>query len=134
MALGTMPAAPVGDFFCIPIIYTKQVTTADVTTGPTVTTPCKCRIISMTGQIGVVGGTTVYTDIDLVIKNATESVTIGTIAVWNASATTNGGPCTPTAAYADLASGDVLEMEIDVTGGASPTVDGVAAYLWCVRE
>lgn len=126
------PHAGVG-MFVVPISYVVQ-KTADDTSGPTVTIPVACRIVHAVGYVEAVGGTTVATDVDLVVKNVTQSTTICTLAAVDGSAiVAAGGTASPTS-NDGVNAADVIEVEIDVTGGASPTIDGVHVLLYCVRE
>lgn len=133
MAFDAAPHAGV-PIFCIPIIHQAQIT-ADDTTGVVVRVPVKCRVFGVGGACEAIGGTTPFTDVDLVFKNVTKSETIGTSAIVESSAIASGYQGVASAAVADLDAGDEVEMEIDTTGGGgSPTADGITGYLWCARE
>lgn len=127
-----LPSAGVGSTFTIPIFYGAF--TADVSVGPTVTVPYKCRILGLNGQVCNIAGTTVFTDVDLVLKNVTQSVTIATIAAVNGSTRVSGGATSTPTTNNTLAANDVLEMEIDITGGSSPTATGCFVLIHCIRE
>ena len=136
MALGTNPSAHVGCMVSIPITHHAQIT-ADDTGGTTFTMPFKGRLISAVGTVEAIGGTTVFTDVDLVVKNGTKSETLCTLAAVDASAIVSGGGTSgpASAGVADFEEGDVMELEIDITGGGgSPTADGITVVLYCMRE
>lgn len=124
------PSAHVGDSFTIPIVHHAQIT-ADDTGGTTFTVPFKCRIVKANGTVEAIGGGTPFTDVDLKIKHG--STTVCTLAAVDGSAiVSGGGNASPD--YA-IDAGEVLELEIDITGGAStPTADGIGVNLYCVRE
>lgn len=127
------PGIPV---VCIPLGHYAQVT-ADVTTGVTLKIPFKCRVIGLGGHVRAIGGTTPFTDVDLVFKNVTKTETIGTAALVDSSAIVSGGgdAAPASAGVADIDAGDVVEMEVDITGGGgSPTADGIMGHLWVARE
>ena len=53
--------------------------------------------------------------------------------ITRTDAASNIGPST-TLASRQFAKGDKLELVIDITGGSSPTADGVGAYLFVIRR
>jgi hypothetical protein len=118
----------VGDVYSLDFYWKTQVV-SDLTTGPTRKVPFKGRIVKVLGNVDAIGGTTVHTDIDIVIKDG--STVVATCAAVDGSAIVSGGAIVETNHEVDA--GDVLEMEIDITGGSSPTADGVSAQLWIVR-
>lgn len=135
MAINTLPPAGVGDLFCIPIPAGRY--TADETTNVQVIVPCKCRVYGVNGFVSDLGGTTVFTDVDLTLKNTTksESITAAMAAVNSSTIASGGIMAAPVAGTADLDAGDVIELEVDVTGGGgTPVAEGVGANVWCLRE
>jgi hypothetical protein len=109
--------------------------TVDVTAGPVVKIPFKCRVIKCQGIVTTAGGGTVHTDVDMVFKNVTGSVTIGTAPAVDGSVIASGGALASPAsgAVAEIAANDVVEMEIDIAGGSTPTADGCRGILWVER-
>lgn len=128
--MANAPSPSVGDMFTVVVVHHAQITTDD-TGGTTFKVPFKCRIVKAVGTVEAIGGGTPFTDVDLVIKEG--STTVCTLAAVDSSAIVSGGG-TAAPDYACDAD-DVLELEIDITGGAStPTADGINVCLYCVRE
>lgn len=134
--------AGVGEIVVLPLIETRQVT-GDLAGGASVTIPApfKGRVLGAVGFCTVIGGTTPMTDIDLTVQNANNSdanMLTGVIPVVNASAivrtTAVHIAASTTIASARFNAGDNIELVVDVTGGSSPTADGVGVYLLVVRE
>lgn len=127
MAFGPMP---VDGLFPIEI-HVGQVT-ADVSAAGTTPVPRNCQIHGIALKAHSLFGGTVPTDLDLVVKNATKNETIlASTALVDASAITPVST-SPIAGTADLDAEDLIEVETDITGGAtSPGVNGVAVTLWC---
>jgi hypothetical protein len=128
MAYAAIPdpnVAPL-QMFLLPVC--KQVT-ADITGAFKMKAPCAGRVRGIGGSIGVLAGTTVATDLDLVVKIG--GTTAATLAVVNSSTTAY---IETTSDVATFAAGDVLQLNVDITGGASPTCDGVAAWILYTQE
>lgn len=125
------------DLIPIPFSYFPQVTTTDITTtGPKVKIPFKGRVVKAQGKVRVTGGTTPHTDVDIIFKNETQSdAVVATAPAVDASTIAAGGAIVSPAsgAVAEFNANDVMRMEIDVTGGSSPTVDGCEGILWVER-
>lgn len=123
-------SAHVGDMFTVVVTHHAQITTDD-TSGTTFKMPFKSRIVKAVGTVEAIGGGTVFTDVDLKIKHG--STTVATLAAVDSSAIVSGGG-TAEPDYA-IEADEVLELEIDITGGAStPTADGITVCLYCMRE
>jgi len=131
-----------GEIIAVPLIETRQVT-ADLAGGASVTIPMpfKGRVVGAVGFCSVIGGSTEFTDIDLTVQNASNSdanMLTGVIPVVDSSAIVRTsavhiGPNT-TIASARFAVGDNIELVVDITGGSSPTANGVGVLLLVVRE
>lgn len=134
MAINTFPPAGVGDLFCIPIAAGRY--TADETTNLKVIVPCKCRVYGVNGYVADLGGTTVFTDVDLTLKNVTksESVTAAMAAVDSSTQASGGIMAAPVSGTEDLDPLDVLELEVDVAGGGGTPTAEVGCNVWCIRE
>ena len=128
------PAPGVGDIFCLPIEVGRQLA-ATTTDAQVVKVPFKGRIIEVVGGVGAIGGTVDLTDVDLMIENGTTDILSAQIPAVNAS-TIAATP--PTGAIAggedDVAEDAVIHLDVTVTGGTSPTVDGVWVHVWIVRK
>lgn len=123
-------APSVGDVYTLAFYHKTQIT-ADDTTGVTSKVPFKGRIIGALASVEAIGGSTAPTDVDIVVKDG--STTIATLAAVDSSAIVSGGGLDTSINY-QVDAGDVVEVEIDITGGSSPTVDGIFTQLWIVRE
>lgn len=125
------------DLVAVPFSYFPQVTTADITTaGPKAKMPFKGRVIKAQGKVRAAGGSTVHTDVDIIFKNETKAdQVIATCPAVDASTIAAGGAIVSPAsgAVAEFDANDVIRMEIDQTGGSSPTADGCEGVLWCER-
>lgn len=123
----------VGNIYTMVLTHHATVTSSDDTTGSTYKVPFKGKIIAALGTVEALGGGTNFTDVAFVIKNGTQSTTIVTLNPVASSAIVSGGDV-DTSLDAAVAADDVLEMEIDITGGAgSPTVAGMNCQLWIAR-
>lgn len=131
-----------GEIIVVPLLVSRQVT-VDIAggAGPTWVAPFKGRVVGAVGVCDVQGGSTPHTDIDLTVQNASNSdanMLTGVIPVVNSSAIVRDtnvvlGP-SATIASARFNALDNIELVVDITGGSSPTADGVGAYLLVVRE
>jgi hypothetical protein len=96
--------------------------------------PFKCRILKMKAGVEAIGGSTDPTDVDVDLENGTVDIGDPLAAVDSSTIVSGGVEGTPDSGQDDLAAGDIIHMDVDVTGGSSPTVDGVWAELVVVRE
>jgi hypothetical protein len=130
-----LPQAGVG-LSCLRLVRNASFA-ADVTDAAILTVPFKCRIVTMMGFMEAIGGTTDFTDVDLEVQNGTTVINTTAIAIVQASAivTGSGAVGSPdTDALAALAENDVLHLDIDITGGSSPTGVGCGVDIWVARE
>lgn len=134
MSTGIDLAPGVGDVIELSLSLHKQVaaTTASIARA---IAPCKGRVVGVAAWVEQVGGTTVPTDIDIMLeKGTTDLHTI--IDCWGSS-TDNGpqlGTLSTTAATLAVAKGDIFNMDTTVTGGGSVTIESVQGRVWMVRE
>jgi len=123
----------VGDVYTLPLMHHATVTSSDDTTGTTTKVPFKGKVIAALGTVEALGGGTNFTDVAFVIKNGTASTTIVTLNPVASSAIVSGGDVDRTLDAA-VAEDDVIEVEIDITGGAgSPTAAGMNVCLFIAR-
>ncbi len=130
-----MSLAPgVGDIYCLPIEVGRQVA-ATLADAQIVKVPFKGRIIKVVGGVGAIGGTVDPTDVDLMIENGTTDILSALIPAVNGSAIA-ATPLTGAIASGedDVAEDAVIHLDVTVTGGTSPTVDGIWVHIWIVRE
>jgi len=130
-------ASHVGRVVCIPVIHPVQIT-ADVAETVHKVYPCiKGRVVKVVGIPGVHGGTTVVTDLDLLAYVSTTVLHATAIAAVNAStAASTDAALSPTltAAAQPIADTDYISVDYNVTGGASPTVDGAGCLFYIERD
>ncbi len=97
--------------------------------------PCKGRVVAVSAWVDTIGGTTKPTDVDLMIEKGTTD--LHTLIDAVGSSTNNGpqmGTLVTTAASLAVAAGDIFHLDVTVTGGASPTVDGLHGRVYLARE
>lgn len=98
--------------------------------------PCKGRVVAVSAWVDTIGGTTKPTDYDIIVEKGTTDLISAAIPAVGSS--TNAGPqmgtLSTTAATVAVAAGDILHLDGTLTGGASPTVDGIHAKVYIVRE
>lgn len=130
------PAADVGDMVCIPLKGAVQ-QTADNTAIVNVKVPFACQVVGIEAHAEAIGGTVDPTDYDVTVMNGATDLLSARIPVVNSStlaATPVSGTLTATEANRHLAADDVLSLDGDITGGTSPTVDGVYANVFVIRK
>ena len=98
--------------------------------------PFACRVVHVTAGAEAIGGGTDFTDVDVTVMNGAVDLLASRIPVVNGSALAAplAGTLSATAANLALAAGDVLDLDADMTGGSTPTIDGLFATVWVVRE
>ena len=113
----------------------QQADTVTATTASAVTmkAPFNCRIVAIhSGVTGIDDAT----DVDLQVEKGTTDLCTAVMAVADSSSVVSGGvegTLTTTAADLTLDKGDVLHLDITVTGGSTPDIDGCWADVWVVR-
>jgi len=97
--------------------------------------PCKGRVVAVSAWVDAIGGTTKPTDYDIMVEKGTTDLHTIIAAVGSS---TNAGPqvgvLSTTAATVAVAAGDVFHLDGTLTGGGSPTVDGIHGRVYLVRE
>jgi hypothetical protein len=135
MALTTTLPSNQVPVFPVRLTYIPQIT-ADVTDAAVkVQVPFPYRIHGVTGSIVSAGGSTVHTDIDVqVMVNATELVAALPVVDGSTIARAQG-TLALSGANLDRAADDVLAIKlINITGGSSPTADGLWVDVWISRR
>ena len=126
--------------YCIPLIETRQVT-VDIAfdAGPDILVPFPCRVVGVVGIGTVIGGSTVFTDVDLLVRKFDGStgtnLVSAAIPVVDSSTLVGGGVegvLSTTESDLTLAAGDRLQLDINITGGSTPTGDGIGALVFVV--
>ena len=128
-------ASGVGDVIALRLQAAVQIT-ADEANVVREVVPFGCRVVHVVAGAQAIGGTTVFTDVDVTVMNGATDLLASRIAVVNAStlAAPAEGTLHATAANQKLSAGDVLDLDVDITGGSSPTMDGCYATVYAVRE
>jgi hypothetical protein len=133
MALTLSPG--VGDVIAVPITRFAAVsaTTADIATQ---VAPCKGRVVGISARTEAIGGTTVPTDVDIMVEKGTTDILASAIAVVDSSTpqTPAMGTLTTTLADLEVADGDVFHVDATVTGGSSPTCTGIEVIVYLARQ
>lgn len=118
--------APSVPLVCLRLQQTKTIT-ASADSVVTKKVPFPMRILEIRAGVE---GIDDATDVDLDIENGTTDL-CDPLPVADSSAIVAGGVVdTPDSGQEDLAAGDVLHLDIDITGGSSPDVDGCWIELW----
>lgn len=132
-----MALPPAGvPLFLLPVVCKKQIS-QDTTDAALQVVPCDLQVHEIWPLCDSIGGTTVFTDVDVMIENGTTDIMSAELACVDASAivgsaTTFKVPSTD--ALSLLSKGDVLHLDINITGGSSPTGEGIGALLVCSRR
>lgn len=101
--------------------------------------PFDCVVVAIQGGVTAIGGSVDPTDVDLMVEKATSDLLSAVIPAVNGSAINAAGvglqgTLVTTQSLLSLAAGDVLHLDVTITGGTSPTVDGAEATVWVVRK
>lgn len=100
---------------------------ADSTTADRFKLPFPARVVGIRAGCSKLAGSTPHTDVDITVKKGSTDLLTGRIAVVDSSAIQGAGGLegTLSATAADLlcAEGDVLNLDVDITGGSSPLSD-----------
>ncbi len=142
MAINTNLPAPGAGMLCIPLVHEAQFT-ADIDFGAAggldIKVPFKCRVVAIAGTVRAIGGSTVFTDVDVTVRKydgtTGTNLTSAALALVDSSAIVAGGAVgslATTEASLILAANDRLQVKIDITGGSSPTGDGLLVHVYVV--
>lgn len=128
--------APAGkNIVCVPLIRLAAVsaTTADIATA---LVPFRGRIVAVVARAHAMAGSTICSDGDVMIEKGTTDILSAAIAVINAATLQSSTSGTLTATAGDLlvTPGEILHMDITVAGGSSPTITGIEAQVYIMRE
>ena len=135
MAL-TIPAGSQAQVICLPFPCCRQIA-ATTTDAFTLKPGFKGRVVGASASVGLIGGTTEATDVDIMFEKTATDILAAQIAAVQSSAVVSGGALgTLSTTSADLAftATDIFHMDVTLTGGSSPTVDDVMGFLFVVRE
>lgn len=115
------------------LLYGPQVTIDIADAAVKVKCPFKGKVVGVQGILRAVGGTP-HTDIDVeVLKNTTALLSANLPLVDASSGATGGvfGTLSTVTGALDVAADDVLAIKlIDITGGSTPTADGLGVIVW----
>ena len=128
-------AAGVGDVFCIPVQYHKQIGAAGITALAGAEAPCNCRVWRIDANVDVLAGAVKCTDADLTVyKSATALCSAMALVNTSTKKGVVSATLAGTASTLALSAGDDLNYTIALTGGTTPTIDGLHIRVWCIRE
>jgi len=133
--MSPVPAGGVGHVVMIKLGPAGQVTVDDVAVIEEVI-PFACEVFAIYADAKAIGGTTDPTDVDVTVKNGAVDLLAARIPVVNGSTLITAplaGALTTTLANLQLAAGANLNLDVDVTGGSSPTCDELHATVWAIR-
>lgn len=93
--------------------------------------PFACRIVLIKAGVEEIDDAT---DVDIDVESGTTDL-CDPLAVADSSAIVAGGvESAPDSGVETLAAGDILRMDVDLTGGSSPTIEGAWAEVWVIRQ
>lgn len=131
-----MPAASVS-IVPVRLQYWPQVTVDIADAGVKEKCPVKGRIIGILGKARALGGTP-HTDVTLEILKGTTALLSTPLPVVASSALTAGGTYGSLSAVAgvlDVEVDDVFHLKaVDITGGSTPTLDGLEVVILIARK
>lgn len=134
-AVGTSFPAPNGALECIRLDPGRQLTSTTASAAQWVA-PFGGRIMGVRGGVQAIGGTVDPTDVDLDPEIGTADILSAPIPAVDSSTIAAGGlagTLEDTEAELTFSAGDVLHLDVTITGGTSPTVDGVWCDIYYVR-
>lgn len=134
-AVGTSFPAPNGALECIRLEPGYQLTTTTASAAQWVA-PFGGRIVGVRGGVQAIGGSVDPTDVDLDPEIGTVDILSAPIPAVDSSTIAAGGlagTLEDTEAELTFDAGDVLHLDVTITGGTSPTVDGAWCDLYYVR-
>jgi len=96
----------------------------------TLRVPFPCRIHQIEAGVEEIDDAT---DVDIDLENGTVDLCDPLPAADSSAIVAGGVIDTPDTGAEDLAAGDILHMDVDITGGTAPTVVGCWAKVWVTR-
>lgn len=129
------------DLVCVPVRASKQVT-ADDTEAGYARVPTDGLVVGIDLGCDKIGGTASPTDLDAKVTaktggDAARDLMANRAAVVDGSAVVKGGVAATlhaTRANRRVAEGDLLTLDLDMTGGNGPTADGVWAHVYIAPD
>jgi len=128
-AVGVAWPSPSAPLVCLELRQSAAIT---ATTASVVqhAVPFPCRIIRIQAGVEAIDDAT---DVDIDVENGTTDL-CDLLAVADGSAIVAGGVGDdPDVGVEDLAAGDILHLDVTITGGTSPVVTGCYARVWVQR-
>lgn len=99
--------------------------------------PCRGTVVAVVGKARALGGTP-HTDVDVEVLKNTTAIVSPKVPVVDGSALTAGGSegtLSTVAGALDVVPGDVFHLKnVDITGGSSPTLDGLEVIIWIAKK
>lgn len=129
-----VPASLAGHLVPFVLAWPTQITADVADAAVKVKCPFKGQVVGVQGVLRAVGGTTPHTDIDVEVLKNTTALCSANVPVVNASSgATSGvfGALSAVAGALDVEVDDFFHLKlIDITGGSSPTADGLSMIVW----
>lgn len=133
-------AQPSANVNIVPVrlIYPTQITADVADAAVKEKSPVKGTIVGILGKLRAAGGSTPHTDIDVEVLKGATALLSANLPVVNSSAFEAGGTygsLSTVAGVLEVAVDDVLAIKlIDITGGSSPTADGLEVIIYIARH
>lgn len=116
-------------------LQAKDGLTTTTQSAATYEVPFDCYVHKIQGLRPVLGGTTVFTDVDIDVENGTTDLCDLLAAVDSSTVQTGVEDDPDSATIATLADGDILHLDVTVAGGGgTPTATGAGAIVWVARR
>lgn len=139
LALGVLTRAmafPPASTPLVPIRLSRVGLAADDTQADRFKMPFPAEVVAIECGVTKLAGSTPHTDVDVTVKNGSNDLLSARVAAVDASTIQGAGgvagSLNTTAGRMRLAAGDVLNLDVDITGGSSPLTD-VWACVWVQR-
>lgn len=135
--MGFAPPSLQGDLVCVRLQYWPQVTVDIADAAVKCKSPVKGTVVGILGRARALGGTP-HTDVAVEVLKGSTALLSANLPVVASSALTAGGTwgsLSTVAGALQVAVDDVLAIKlIDITGGSTPTLDGLEVEIWICRN
>ena len=121
----------------IPLRLSRVGLAADESTGGAgYVAPFACHVHAIIVGCSKLGGSTPHTDVDVTVKKGSVDLLSSRVAIVDSSAIvarSAAGTLSTVSGALEVAAGDVLYLDVDITGGSSPLTD-VWVDVWVSRS
>ena len=126
------PTVPV---FCVPLIYTPQVTVDVADAAVKQRIPFDCELLGVTGSVRAIGGDVAPTDLDAQVMIDTTEIVAALALVDGSAIARPDGTLAVSGTGLKFSAGSFCHLKLlNVTGGTNPTADGVQVLVWFARR